>query len=168
MRAQSLGSRLLSRPGLVADRAGAPLVAAVDGGYRSAVAFATILAVLSALAAMALTSADRFRDLGYLRTLGLSPAQAQLLTTIEQLTPAAAATTAGVAFGFALAWVVRPALDLAPFTGAPIPVEVRVAWPLVLLVAVAVLVAVTVATAIYSARIRRASLGDVLRLGDRR
>ncbi len=167
VRSQSLGSRLVSRRDLVADRVEAPLVAAVDNGYRGTVALAAVLAVLSALAAIALTAADRSRDFGYLRTLGLSPAQVQILTTIEQLTPAAAATGAGVAFGLALAWLVRPALDLAPFTGAAIPVQVVVAWPQVLLAAAAVLATVTVATAIYSARTRRASLGDVLRRGDR-
>ncbi len=164
---QSVGTLVVSRAGLLEELSGSPLVKAVDRGYRSSVVLATGLAVLAALAAIALTAHDRARDLGYLRTMGLSTPQVTALTVLEQLPWAVIATGAGAAFAIVLTRLIQPGLDLSPFTGSETTNHILVDWGTVLAVAGGVLLALLLATALYSYRARRLNLGDVLRLGDR-
>jgi putative ABC transport system permease protein len=166
VQSQSGGTRVISRVELLTDLIEAPLVKAVDDGYRLAVVLATLFAVLAALAAIALTATERTRDFGFLRTLGLSSGQVTALTVVEQLPWALIATASGIGFALGLTWLVEPGLDLGPFTGGEATIGIFVDWGTVLLVAGTVLIAVMVATALYSYRAHRVNLGSVLRIGD--
>lgn len=168
LRERSPSTRVISRPDLLDRLANAPLVDGVENGFRVTVVLATLYAVLAALAGIALTSRDRARDLGYLRTLGLTTGQATVLTVIEQLPPAVLATLAGVGLGVGLVWLVEPGLDLSTFAGSTLPTEVLADPLLLTVVAGAELLAVLGAIAVYSYLTRRMNLGNVLRLGDRR
>jgi uncharacterized membrane protein (DUF2068 family) len=167
LREQSLGAQLISRPMIFDDLAGAPLVEGVENGFRATVVLATLYAVFAALAGIALTARERARDLGYLRTLGLSSRQSTVLTAIEQLPPAVLATGAGVALGYLLVWLVEPGLELGTFAGTTLPAEVLMDRALIAVVACSELLALLVAIAVYSYLTRRMNLGNVLRLGDR-
>lgn len=167
VRGQSFATEFVSRPELFEDIAGAPLVDGVETGFRATVVLATLYAVLAALAGIALTARERARDLGYLRTLGLTSRQAAVLTAIEQLPPAVIAAGAGAGLGFLMVWLVEPGLDLSTFAGTTLPTEVVVDGQVVLLVAGIELLTVLVAIAVYSYLTRRMQLGNVLRLGDR-
>jgi putative ABC transport system permease protein len=165
--ASSPSTQLISRPELFDDLANAPLVDGVEDGFRVTVVLATLYAVLAALAGIALTARERARDLGYLRTLGLTSRQATILTVIEQLPPAVLATAAGAVLGIALVWLVEPGLDLSTFAGATLPAEVLADPGVLVLVTGAELLTILIAIAIYSYLTRRMNLGNVLRLGDR-
>lgn len=167
LRSQALSAQLVSRPRLFEDLADAPLVDGVENAFRATVILATLYAVLAALAGIALTSRERARDLGYLRTLGLTSRQATILTVIEQLPPAILATVAGAGLGFALVWLIEPGLDLSTFAGATLPADVLIDARVLALVAGAELLTILVAIAVYSYLTRRLNLGNVLRLGDR-
>ncbi len=166
VQSQSGGTRVISRVELLTDLIEAPLVKAVDDGYRLAVVLATLFAVLAALAAIALTATERTRDFGFLRTLGLSSGQVTALTVVEQLPWALIATASGIGFALGLTWLVEPGLDLGPFTGGEATIGIFVDWGTVLLVAGTVLISLMVATALYSYRAHRVNLGSVLRIGD--
>jgi putative ABC transport system permease protein len=167
LRSQSPSTQLVSRPQLFEDLAESPLVDGVENAFRATVILATLYAVLAALAGIALTARERARDLGYLRTLGLTSRQATILTVIEQLPPAILATVAGAGLGFVLVWLVEPGLDLSTFAGATLPTDVLLDARVLALVTGAQLVTILVAIAIYSYLTRRMNLGNVLRLGDR-
>ena len=167
IRGQTLAAEFVSRPELLDDVANAPLVDGVETGFGAVAILATLYAVLAALAGIALTARERGRDLGYLRTLGLTSRQAGLLTAIEQLPPAVVATTAGAGLGVLMVWLVEPGLDLSAFVGETLPVSIVVDGRTVALVAGAELLTVVIAIAVYSYLTRRMQLGDVLRLGDR-
>ncbi|CAN5501983.1 FtsX-like permease family protein [soil metagenome] len=167
VRGQSFATDVISRPDIYADIADAPLVNGVENGFRATVILATLYAVLAALAGIALTARERARDLGYLRTLGLTSKQASVLTAIEQLPPAVIATGAGAGLGFLMVWLVEPGLDLSSFAGTALPATVRFDPWVVGLVAGAELVTVVATIAFYSYLTRRMQLGNVLRLGDR-
>ena len=164
---QSAGTLLVSRANLLGELSDSPLVAAVSRGYRGTVVVTTAFAVLAALAAIALTAHDRARDLGFLRTMGLSTGQVARLTITEQVPWALMAVTSGVGFAFVLIWLLQPGLDISPFTGGDTAIRISIEWGPVLAVAGGVLVALMVAVALYSYRARRLNLGNVLRLGDR-
>jgi putative ABC transport system permease protein len=166
VRRQSGGTLVVSRLELLDELSGGPLVKAVDRGYQATVGLAAAFAGLAALAAIALTSRERARDLGFLRTMGLSSRQLIALTVIEQVPWALLATGSGVAFAFSLIWVIQPGLDLSPFTGADTADQIFADWPTVLAVTAAVLVVLLAATALYSYQARRLNLGNVLKLGD--
>ncbi len=167
VRSQSFATDFVSRPELFEEIASQPLVDGVEIGFRATVVLATLYAVLAALAGIALTARERSRDLGYLRTLGLTSAQAVILTAIEQLPPAVFAATTGAGLGFLMIWLVEPGLDLSTFAGTTLPTEVVIDGRIVALVAGVELLTVLVAIAVYSYLTRRMQLGNVLRLGDR-
>lgn len=168
VRERSPSTQIISRPDLFERLANAPLVDGVENGLRVTIVLATLYAVLAALAGIALTARDRARDLGYLRTLGLTTRQATVLTVIEQLPPAVLATLAGAGLGIGLVWLIEPGLDLSTFAGATLPVELLADPLLLTVVAGAELLTVLLAIGLYSYLTRRMNLGNVLRLGDRR
>jgi putative ABC transport system permease protein len=167
IREQSFVTNVISRPALLDDIANAPLVDGVETGFRATIILATLYAVLAALAGIALTASERARDLGYLRTLGLTSRQAAIVTAIEQLPPAVIAAGAGAGLGFLMVWLVEPGLDLSTFAGTTLPARVVFNGRVVGLVAGVELATVVVAIAVYSYLTRRMQLGNVLRLGDR-
>ena len=167
VRGQSFATDVVSRPDIYTDIADAPLVDGVETGFRATVVLATLYAVLAALAGIALTSRERARDLGYLRTLGLTSGQSSILTAIEQLPPAVIATGAGAGLGFLMVWLVEPGLDLSTFAGTALPADVLFDPWVVGIVAGVELITVVAAIAVYSYLTRRMQLGNVLRLGDR-
>ena len=164
---QSFVTDVISRPALLDEIADAPLVDGVETGFRATVILATLYAVLAALAGIALTASERARDLGYLRTLGLTSRQAAVLTAIEQLPPAVIAAGSGAGLGFLMVWLVEPGLDLSTFAGTTLPAQIVFDSRVVALVAGVELATVVVAIAVYSYLTRRMQLGNVLRLGDR-
>ncbi len=164
---QSRGSELLSRQEIFDELANAPLVDGVETGFQAAAVVATLYAVLAALAGIALTARDRARDLGYLRTLGLTSRQATALTVIEQLPPAILATIVGAGLGVLLVLLIEPGLELSTFAGSTLPADVLFDGRTIALVAGIELFTIVVAVAVYSYLTRRMNLGNVLRLGDR-
>lgn len=164
---QSRGARLVSRPALVDALRTSPTVIAVDDVYRVALWISAVLAAIAVVGGFALTSAQRSRDLGYLRAVGLSSGQVSAATTLEQLPPAVAATAIGLAGGLMTALIVIPVIDLAPLTGTDLPVQLSVQWAPVLGVCAILLGTVLATTAIYSLATRRLDLAEVLRRGDR-
>ena len=166
IRSQSLATEIVSRPELFHDLASAPLVDGVERGFRVTVVLATLYAVLAAVAGIALTARERARDIGYLRTLGLTARQASVLTAIEQTPPALFATVFGAALGFVLVWLIEPGLDLSTFAGTTLPTNVLLDPRVIGLVAGAELAALAIAIGAYSYVTRTMNLGNVLRLGD--
>jgi len=163
---EGFATRLSSRAEIDAQLSAEPLIAAVDAGYRISVVLASLFAVLAALAAIALSSNERARDVAMLRTLGLSVREGGLMTLVEQVPWVVFAVLSGVGFGAALSWLIAPAVELSSFTGVETPVDITFTWAPILAVAVAVVAALVLAVGAYSYRFRRTSLGDVLRVGD--
>ena len=101
-----------------AESTSSALVRAVRGGVPVAVAAGGVLAALAVLLTLLAGGASRRRFLAHLRALGLSGRQAGWLVALEVLPGAAAALVAGLGAGVAMAWLVLPAADLRPLTGA--------------------------------------------------
>ena len=108
--------------------ADAPLVAGVGRSYRLSMLAAAIIAALASIAALSLTARERWRDLSYLRTLGLSARQSLAVTLIEQLPTVLIAGVVGALLGEGMAWAIRPGIDLATFTGPGAAATLQPAW----------------------------------------
>lgn len=159
---------IFSRAELYAMLAEAPLVTGIADGSRASVALAALYASIAAIAALVLSAQLRARDLGYLRTLGLSTRQALGLAIVELLPGVLIASILGVGLGTGIAYLVKPGLDLTAFVGPDVPVVLQISWPRVILVALSLVLSVSSAIAIFSFVTRRTQLGEVLRVGDQR
>jgi putative ABC transport system permease protein len=149
-----------------AESTSSALVRAVRGGVPVAVAAGGVLAALAVLLTLLAGGASRRRFLAHLRALGLSGRQAGWLVALEVVPGAAAALVAGLGAGVAMAWLVLPAADLRPLTGAVRDVGLVVdPWTVaaVALGFAAVLAAGVVAAALDQ---RRVSPAAAARLGD--
>jgi putative ABC transport system permease protein len=144
----------------------APLINGVARGFQIGLVITGIYSALAITVALVLTGHERLRDLAYLRTMGLTRQQALGLTVVEQFPQVVLALAAGIVLGIGVARLIEPGLDLTAFTGPGMPVELRVDWLSVTLVALGVIVVVAGAIALTAAIARRASLGQALRLGE--
>jgi len=142
------------------------LVRAVRDGVPVAVAAGGLLAALAVVLTLLGGGASRRRFLAHLRALGLSGRQAGALVALEVLPGAVAALAAGLVAGLATAWLVLPAADLRPLTGAV--TETAVVVPPWTVAAVAAGFAAVLALGVLGAALeqRRVSPAAAARLGD--
>ncbi len=104
-----------SRGDVLATLADEPLTVWTDRVFLAILASTLLFAAITAAGAVALTEADRARDLTYLRTLGLRRSQATVITAIEQVPPLLIAVGVGLMTGLGGAHALAPAVDLAIF-----------------------------------------------------
>jgi putative ABC transport system permease protein len=133
------------------------------GATGGLVAFYGTLAVLVLLFAGARA---RGRTVSYLRTLGLSRRQAQLLALVEIAPMLFAACVAGWVLGLVLPGLLGPAIDLRPYTGGFPVTHYSPDLSATLALAGGVLVFAGLAVLIDAASAARRGLGGVLRIGD--
>jgi len=131
-----------------------PMVRAVRAGLPTALAVGAALAALTAVLALLLGARERGRFLAHLRALGLSARQSAALVALEALPTGLGGLVAGLVAGLGLTWLVLPAADLRPLTGAAQPPAVVASAVTVLGVAGAfvVVVAFAVAVAVVAGR----------------
>ena len=145
-------------------RRDAPLAA---GLVHLAIASSLLLllfAILGVVLAAAAEAPQRGASLGRLRSLGLRGGELWRVLAGELLTPVLAAAVAGLVLGLASSLAMFGSLSLELVTGqtsAPTP---TLPWWTPLVVVVLVL-AVLAITQVESARLRRASLAELLRRG---
>ncbi len=144
----------------------APLVLAVGSGFLVALAVAAAYAALAVVAIVALDAQRRARELGFLRTLGLTDRQLVGLTVVEHAPPVVLALGIGVALGLGVAWLLEPGLELAIFIDPAAPVVLSVDWPSIGAVVVAVVVVVAAAVGASSWAAHRLNPAEALRMGD--
>lgn len=161
-----LGS-LASRDRVYARVHDAPLVAGAVSGFGAGIAVAAAYSALAVVVGLALTGRARARDLGYLRTLGLSSRQVVGLTAVEQAPPVILALAAGVALGVGVMRLIEPGVDFTAFTGPSVPVSLVIDWWTVALLCTGLVVIVAAAVAVVGVLAERMNLGGVLRLGER-
>lgn len=158
-------AHMVSRYGTYHVLHDAPLGAAIPLGYLLALIIAAVYMAFTIIGSLVLSAARRTRDLAYLRTLGVSGAQALALTVMEHAPPVLIAIIPGVALGIGIAFLCQPGLGLATFVGtadAPLFID----WP-ALLIMVSALVGVVAAAVMTGTWLsRRAVLADALRIGD--
>ena len=106
----------------------APLTAAVTSGFTIALLVAAAYAGLAIVAVVILHAQRRAREVGFLRTLGLTDRQVGQLTLVEHGLPLLLALVIGVGLGVGLAWLIEPGLDLAAFSSPDTTVVLQVDW----------------------------------------
>ena len=163
---QAPGARFLSRYEALDDVTGDPFVRWSGLGLMVVFVFSTALAVVAAISAVALGSARRRVDLGYLRTLGLDTRQATLITMIEQAPAVVMGTLVGILAGIGTALVLDPAIDLDAFTGGLAATAMTVHWVAIAWVGLALIAALALAMVIFVLVNRRDDLGRILRVGE--
>jgi putative ABC transport system permease protein len=169
LRAAAAGSRgtvVTARHERYAAMRDAPLTAAVTSGFTLALLVAAAYAGLAIVAVVILHAQRRSREVGFLRTLGLTDRQVGLLTVVEHGLPLLLALVIGVGLGLALAWLVEPGIDLAAFSDPGTSVILQVDWASISIVAAAVAAVVAIAVAISSVLTRRLAPVRALRIGE--
>jgi len=163
---RAAGDGTVTTPAASRGETASPLIRAVRAGVPVSVAAGGLLAALAVVLTLLGGGAARRRFLAHLRALGLSGRQAGRLVALEVLPGAVVALAAGLVAGLATAWLVLPAADLRPLTGAVAETAVVVpAWTVAAVAAgfAAVLVAGVVGAALEQ---RRVSPAAAARLGD--
>ncbi|MBX6383822.1 MAG: hypothetical protein IRZ07_12740 [Microbispora sp.] len=112
------GARMTTVAGALAEITGTPLTAALIAALRVAAAALAAYAVAAAAIAVASVAARRAEDPGLLRALGLTRAQAGLVTAVEVAPLLVLAAAMGLAAGLALPALLGPGIDLAAYAGA--------------------------------------------------
>jgi putative ABC transport system permease protein len=163
---QSPSSRLISRYEILQELEEDPFVASVTNGMTVVFMFAMVQAAVAAVSSLALGSADRRRDFGYLRTMGLLSRQSTLMTAIEQFPSVVVATVTGALVGVGTAVVLDPAIDFDTFSGDLVPTALEIDWVSIGLGALAIIGILTAAVVLFVALYRGESLGRALRVGD--
>lgn len=153
--------------GLLAQRRGAPLPAALVGLAAVSALVLLALAALGVVLAAAAEAPARRVSLGRLRSLGVPDRTLRAVLTGELLAPVLAGATAGLVAGATCAATVTGHLGLELITGETAPPALVLPWwsPLAALV---VTLVVPVVAGRESARLHRASLARLLRGGDPR
>ena len=158
-------ARIVSRYATYDALHDAPLVEVIADGYRLALIVAAGYMALTIIGALVLSGARRTRDLAFLRTLGVTSAQALALTVMEHAPPVLLALAPGVVLGIAVAVLVEPGLGLGAFVGGS-GVPLYIDWPgLGVMTAVLIGVAAVAVTA-GTWLSRRGRMVDALRIGD--
>lgn len=138
----------------------------ITQGFWLTIFMAGLYAGLAVICALALTSEERRRDVGYLRTMGGTRDQALGLTMIEQIPSALLAGVIGVGFGGMLTWLIAPGLDIGSLYPPEEKVVIGVNWLLASGQAVGLIVIAVVAAFGFAWIARRSDLTDVLRAGE--
>ena len=123
----------------------------------SIVALALLFPVLIFIsAATRLAAARREQRFAAMRLAGATPRQVSVVSAVESTT----ATIVGVAAGFALFFLFRPAVAAIPFTGSPFfPSDLSLSLPDILIVAVGVPAAAAAAARLALRRVHISPLG---------
>jgi putative ABC transport system permease protein len=121
-----LGSTVTFRSHILAGLVKAPLPHGANTAFAEVVAAAAGFSLLILLITLVLSARSREFTVARLRVMGLSQRQARWMVAVEMLPQILAATIGGVASAWALALLVSPSIDLAPFTGTGAGVPVRV------------------------------------------
>lgn len=138
----------------------------VDRGFGAAALLVACYGTLAVLVILFTGAQARGRTVSYLRTLGLSRRQSQLLACTEIAPTLAGAAVAGWVLGLVLPRLLGPAIDLSPYTGgAPVTHYVPDLASTVAL-AGGLLAFAGLAVLIDAAAAARRGLGGVLRIGD--
>ncbi|MEZ4571788.1 MAG: FtsX-like permease family protein [Thermomicrobiales bacterium] len=148
------------------DLRSAPLARGLASSFRLSVALAAIYGGMVVIVALVLTSRERARDLGYLRTLGLDSRQALGMTLTETVPGILLSCGLGVPLGIAIARLAEPGLDLRAFVGPDVQIAVLVDRPTAIAVAAGLAIVALLSIAVFSFLARRIQLGEVLRVGD--
>lgn len=163
---QSRSSRLTSRYATLQELEDDPFVASVTLGMTIVFVFSVALAAVAALSSLALGSADRRRDFGYLRTMGLRSRHSTVMTVIEQFPSVVVATITGVLVGVGTAVALDPAIDFDTFSGDLVPTALEVDWISIGLGALAIIGVLSAAVVLFVTLYRGENLGRALRVGD--
>lgn len=155
-----------SRHDWYADLRGSPLIAVVADGFRIGMLVAIAYAGFAVVTALTLTAARRTQDLAFLRTLGLSRAQAAGITVIEHATPVLVALVPGLATGIGVAILLEQSLGLDAFIGSGSAFNVALDWTGIAGVAGILLLVVAGAVVASTWLARRAPVVDALRVGE--
>jgi len=146
--------------------AGSPLVAGTERTFQAATFTAAAYSALSVVLALVVTARSRERFLSCLRTLGLSSRQVRGLVAWEIVPTTMIAIGVGAALGFALPYVVLPAIDLTPFTGGLDQPTIYADGATIGALAGGICVVVVAAVLGVTSINRRTRLGAVLRVGE--
>lgn len=163
--ATDAGATVASRYAELDRLAEDPMVKWTVQGMSAGWLMAAGVGALSIVAALALGAAQRRRDLGLLKTMGLENRGATAMTLIEQVPGVALATALGLLTGAATLVAIRPSLDLGVLTGQrtnPVTID----WNLLGLVFLLALALLTAAGVIFVLVNRRQDLGKALRMGN--
>ena len=166
LREQTSSARFNSRYEALSDVADAPLVMAVDNGLMATLGLSVMFAAVSAVSSLALSSAVRRRDLGYLRAMGLEYHQAAALTVIEQLPLLAVAASIGGLLGAGMVIVLQPAIGLDAFTGGFVATTINYDWWMIIIASVVLTFVMALSIVIFVAINRRDDLGSLVKVGD--
>ncbi|MGH3381491.1 MAG: FtsX-like permease family protein [Actinoallomurus sp.] len=172
--------RNAARPGL--DDAGASTVstyrmthdaftqgelgALVGRGFGATAVLVACYGTLAVLVILFAGAQARGRTVSYLRTLGLSRRQSQLLAFIELAPTLFAAAVAGWVLGLVLPGLLGPAIDLRPYTGGSPVTHFVPDLAGAAALAGGLLIFAGLAVLIDAASAARRGLGGVLRIGD--
>lgn len=164
---ETVGLTLLrSRYEVLAGVAGDPFAEWVDRGLVIVFYLALAFAMVASLSLLTVTASRRRRDLGYLRTLGLTYRQAMMITILEQVPPLVVATLVGAGTGGVVARLLAPALDIESFTGGLLAARI-VVEPLAILGLTGLIVVLLGLAAIsFVAATRDEEYGRLLKVGD--
>jgi putative ABC transport system permease protein len=161
-----VSARIVSRYDAYAVLHDAPLASGVVGGYALALIVAAMYMALTVVWALILSAARRTQDLAYLRTLGVTGAQALWLTVMEHAPPVIIAILPGALLGIGVAFLCEQGLALGTFVGTSSRVPVVVDWASIAVLLVGLVGVVAAAVAAGTWLSRRASLADALRIGE--
>lgn len=143
-----------------------PFLGGVTGLYWLSAGLVSLFAVAAILCGLLLTTSERVRDLGYLRTLGLSTRQLLGLTVIEQGLPVALASVIGAGLGLVLTGGVAPAIDLSALAGTRSTVALLINWPQLIGVIASLAALTLLLVLLVSLLLRRVNPSMILRGGD--
>ncbi len=167
IRQQAPSATLTTRADALSSSSHQLLADGVTNVFRYSVVLVTLFAAAAGSVALMLASAERRRDLSYLRTLGFSARQALSMTIVEQLPPLVSASVAGAGLGVAVAGLISRALDLSAFAGrAGVAANIVVSWWQVTALAGGISLVVLIAIVGFGFLSRHLDLASALRLGD--
>ena len=152
------GYRIESQNTLFGDSRDNPFASAVDLGLLLAVPTLLGMAVIAAISYINLTETSRTRDMGYLRTMGLSYRQNTRIKWIEVVTPVAFAGLAGSAVGIASTYLLREVVGLHAVAS--------VGWLAAAIAVLVVSVAAFVVSTLLSRQSRSRELSLLVKIGD--
>lgn len=140
-------------------------------GVRRSLMLGSIIAmahaVLAILIALILGAAARRREVGFLRTIGLSSRQTAALTAFEYLPMLILACPAGLVFGVVAARLVESTMDLGAATGSEAPVSIAIPWLEIALIPAILALTVGLVVFAFTFVARRTQLTALTRIGDR-
>lgn len=163
---QATLGRLISRYGYLDELAEDPFISWASTLLAAMFFCAGLFAVVATVASLAIASARRRRDFGYLRTMGLESRQAVWLTIIEQVPVVSLGTLSGVVVGVGTIVLLAPVFEIGEFTGGLVPIDITVDWMVIAGLGIAVALALTAAIVIFVLVNKREQLSQILRIGD--